>query len=404
MKTFIHYLKIQHKNLLFKIYSVIFLLVTAFLFYASINLSHYFYYALISFLLIVIAVVYFHFDEFRYFDVNLPDGFHKRKAGSRVVHLNIKDGKRHGFYKDWHSNGNPFIETNYKNGKRHGVYKCWDSDGNSQEETNYKNGELDGFYKSWDSNGNPNIETNYVNGELDGFYKSWDYNGNPNIETNYVNGELDGFYKSWWSINGNPHIETNYKNGKRHGVYKEFHYKGKIIVESEYESGIEVARTEYYSNGSPRIVKKDDHYTFFSPLNKKVCEVYISIDNYSNPKGTFSPEFKGIWKNLNTWVNYKEDGISIDYELNFKNCKEGQAKKTIHTKNGKLNSLISYENHKFSHLDFHEYFIYSRYINKYSWSGLRLKGPPTSNRTNSFMKIENITGIDDILDITDDQK
>jgi len=380
MKTFIHYLKIQHKNLLFKIYSVIFLLVTAFLFYASINLSHYFYYALISFLLIVIAVVYFHFDEFRYFDVNLPDGFHKRKAGSRVVHLNIKDGKRHGFYKDWHSNGNPFIETNYKNGKRHGVYKCWDSDGNSQEETNYKNGELDGFYKSWDSN------------------------GNPNIETNYVNGELDGFYKSWWSINGNPHIETNYKNGKRHGVYKEFHYKGKIIVESEYESGIEVARTEYYSNGSPRIVKKDDHYTFFSPLNKKVCEVYISIDNYSNPKGTFSPEFKGIWKNLNTWVNYKEDGISIDYELNFKNCKEGQAKKTIHTKNGKLNSLISYENHKFSHLDFHEYFIYSRYINKYSWSGLRLKGPPTSNRTNSFMKIENITGIDDILDITDDQK
>ena len=356
MKTFIHYLKIQHKNLLFKIYSVIFLLVTAFLFYASINLSHYFYYALISFLLIVIAVVYFHFDEFRYFDVNLPDGFHKRKAGSRVVHLNIKDGKRHGFYKDWHSNGNPFIETNYKNGKRHGVYKCWDSDGNSQEETNYKNG------------------------------------------------ELDGFYKSWWSINGNPHIETNYKNGKRHGVYKEFHYKGKIIVESEYESGIEVARTEYYSNGSPRIVKKDDHYTFFSPLNKKVCEVYISIDNYSNPKGTFSPEFKGIWKNLNTWVNYKEDGISIDYELNFKNCKEGQAKKTIHTKNGKLNSLISYENHKFSHLDFHEYFIYSRYINKYSWSGLRLKGPPTSNRTNSFMKIENITGIDDILDITDDQK
>ena len=39
-----------------------------------------------------------------------------------------KNGKEHGLYRSWHSNGNLYYELNYKNGKRH----YW----------NYKNGKI----------------------------------------------------------------------------------------------------------------------------------------------------------------------------------------------------------------------------------------------------------------------
>jgi len=315
------------------------------------------------------------FSDFENFEKNLhklPNGAYQTEKNGDSFYFNILNGKRHG----------SFIKK---------------SNGIKITDTSYKNDQLDGTYKSWWHDGNPEIETNYKNDQLHGTYKSWWENGNRRIETSYKNDQLDGTYKSWWH-NGNRSIETNYKNGQLDGFQQNFSKEGKLFEKSAYENGIEVSRTEYHSNGSPRIINKKNHYIFYSPNNLKVCEVFMSIENFK--PAIVDPTMNGKWINLGTWVNYKEDGESKDYELNFKNCKQGKAKKTSFTKYGEINSLISYKISESSLLKIHPRYSESRLNGFYSW-GFRFSN---GQRNYGEIQIDNVTGIHDILDITDDEK
>ena len=64
----------------------------------------------------------------------------KSIKGSRERYSINKNGKEHGLYRFWYSNGNLSHEINYKNGKEHGLYRFWYLSGNLSFETKYKNG------------------------------------------------------------------------------------------------------------------------------------------------------------------------------------------------------------------------------------------------------------------------
>ena len=360
MKLFFAFFRLRLIGIISNIFFVLVFIISAILIYVSIVYSLYFLFAAFwplyfAFFLIYNELFKKTFSDFENFEKNLhklPNGAYQTEKNGDSFYFNILNGKRHG----------SFIKK---------------------------------------SNGIKITDTSYKNDQLDGTYKSWWHDGNPKIETNYKNGQLDGTYKSWWH-NGNRSIETNYKNGQLDGFQLNFSMEGKLFEKSAYEYGIEVSRTEYYPTGSPRIINKKNHYIFYSPNNLKVCEVFMSIENFK--PAIVNPTMNGKWINLGTWVNYKEDGESKDYELNFKNCKQGKAKKTSFTKYGEINSLISYKISELSFLKIHPHFSKSRLNGFYSWNVHIENSKGRSGWNSGKIQIDNVTGIHDILDITDDEK
>ena len=71
----------------------------------------------------------------------------KRKKG------NYKNGKPHGLFVEWRSNGTKMYEENYKDGKKDGLETQWYENGQKKIETNYKDGRKVGLEAVWYSNG-----------------------------------------------------------------------------------------------------------------------------------------------------------------------------------------------------------------------------------------------------------
>ena len=116
----------------------------------------------------------------------------------------MKGKKREGKWLFYHSNGKAIMsEENYKNGKLHGVYKTFYSNGELTEITGYKNGLIDGNYKKYSIKGLLYNDFNYSRGKLNGmaiYYsrktgdliKKGPFKNDMRVGTweNYVDGEL----------------------------------------------------------------------------------------------------------------------------------------------------------------------------------------------------------------------
>mmetsp|Transcript_17258 Transcript_17258/g.19237 ORF Transcript_17258/g.19237 Transcript_17258/m.19237 type:complete len:246 (-) Transcript_17258:359-1096(-) len=143
-------------------------------------------------------------------------------------------GLQNGISKAWYvSNKVPRSICWYKDGKYHGEYKAWFSDGKLRTLINFKHGKKDGLYKFFLPNGKIHVEANYKQDKLHGEYKSWHSEGTPHIQCFCKDGELDGEYKSWYK---NKKLESHYfmKEGKKHGVYKKWTDDGSIKEHCKY--------------------------------------------------------------------------------------------------------------------------------------------------------------------------
>ena len=105
----------------------------------------------------------------------------KRKKG------NYKNGKPHGLFVEWRSNGTKMYEENYKDGKKDGL-----------EVVYFFRSQLSRFLKPW-SNGQKKEEINYKGGKKNGLETQWYENGQKKIETNYKDGRKVGLQAVWYS-------------------------------------------------------------------------------------------------------------------------------------------------------------------------------------------------------------
>ena len=68
-------------------------------------------------------------------------GYDIHSNGQLKKEINYTDGKIHGSYKEWYSNGQLSVEYNLnKQGKRDGVWREWYENGQLLHEAKYKNG------------------------------------------------------------------------------------------------------------------------------------------------------------------------------------------------------------------------------------------------------------------------
>ena len=98
-----------------------------------------------------------------------------------------------------------------------------------------------GILREWHDNGELYIEYNMKNGIKNGLCKKWYDNGQIEIMYYYIDGKLDGIQKKWYP-NGMQKGEWNYSDDILHGLSKEWDSKGEIKFIKVYNSGILVSK------------------------------------------------------------------------------------------------------------------------------------------------------------------
>lgn len=131
--------------------------------------------------------------------------------------------------------------------------KIWSAEGVVQEERSHLNGKLHGPYSIYDSEGNKSFELNYKNGQLDGMLTSWRYINDLHtkiFEQTYKNGKLNGISSFFSSTQlGMKNVEINYLNGNKDGRLTRWHGNGQILEESVWKEGKLLSAKVWSENG-----------------------------------------------------------------------------------------------------------------------------------------------------------
>ena len=83
----------------------------------------------------------------------------------------------HGYYENWHDNGQKLMECMFVDGKRNGPFQQWFENGQISKKCMYVNGKEEGLSQLWYENGQTEKEIMYVNGTIHGLVKHWLPNG-----------------------------------------------------------------------------------------------------------------------------------------------------------------------------------------------------------------------------------
>jgi antitoxin component YwqK of YwqJK toxin-antitoxin module len=150
--------------------------------------------------------------------------------GAKKREMDFVNGKKHGVFKYYDISNRLTGITTYENDIIHGEHILFDNKC-IKVKCYYSNGKLHGEYIEYYSDGNIKIKCQYSNGELHGDYIEDVYNNVINIIP-YVNGKIDGMKLKLWP-NGKKRYTIEYKNGKRNGLHIEYdqNENPKIILE-----------------------------------------------------------------------------------------------------------------------------------------------------------------------------
>ena len=132
-------------------------------------------------------------DKFKYVEGNFIfhiSGQYTDKDSSSSSMIN------HGILREWHQNGELYIEYNMKDGIKNGACRKWHDNGQIEILYYYSKGKLHGNQKKWYSNGTQRGEWNYHNDILHGISKEWDLDGKIKFTKIYDQGTLISIDKS----------------------------------------------------------------------------------------------------------------------------------------------------------------------------------------------------------------
>lgn len=125
-------------------------------------------------------------DKFKYVEGNfifyISGEYSQKKSSASILN--------NGILREWHENGELYLEYNMKNGIKNGACKKWYDNGKMEILYYYSTGKLHGNQKKWYSNGIKRGEWNYQNDNLHGISKEWKIDGKIKFTKIYDNGIL----------------------------------------------------------------------------------------------------------------------------------------------------------------------------------------------------------------------
>lgn len=286
-----------------------------------------------------------------------------QKAEYFIGEYNTNTHLPDGTWKWLNKNKKPIVSIGFKNGKLHGAFVFYNSQGKIKTQLHYKENILNGDIAIYTKKGTLITEGNYLNGKKNGNWKIYTENGNLLEDRIFNKGKRDKkqtyYYKDseqlksivfWNNENREMHKDKVwYKNGtlKQEGKEKKYYPNGQLQLHSIDETNL---YREYYSNGKlkefrcfPVRILYTDSGTVQSAFYKKSYGKSYESHNRSEKQylkdenkkiNSFPEEFNWmankhiLFKEHKTLdSNNKENGLyAINYpngnkfiEMNFKN-------------------------------------------------------------------------------------
>jgi antitoxin component YwqK of YwqJK toxin-antitoxin module len=148
-----------------------------------------------------------------------------------------------GFYREYFSNGQLFLEALYKQGTPTGEWKYYHDNGQVARTVKYENGKPTGEVEARRADGTVEAKRAYVDGKRTGQWTVFNSTGDkPLREEHYVDGKPDGVWKLWYD-DGTQAQETSFRDGKRHGITTEWNKEGTKTAEVSFADGVREGKT-----------------------------------------------------------------------------------------------------------------------------------------------------------------
>nr|WP_299383421.1 hypothetical protein [Allomuricauda sp.] len=129
--------------------------------------------------------------------------------GSLKMELQYRDGRKHGFEKRWHPQGQLAQRRQYAHGIKIGNHKGWWEDGSKKFDYQFNDhGAYHGNRKEWYRNGQQLLDFNYLNGKEAGKQRMWTDNGKIRANYEVRNGERFGLLgiKKCYTVNTDANV------------------------------------------------------------------------------------------------------------------------------------------------------------------------------------------------------
>lgn len=140
----------------------------------------------------------------------------------------------HGAYREFHPNGQVFIEGQFERGRREGDWSFWYENGTLNRKCSYRNGQPDGSWDVFRDVGTLKAKRSFKNGLRDGEWLTYDDTGKQVLsEEHYADGKAEGVQKTWYP-SGKLRLEESRKQGQLHGRLTEWNEKGEKVRELNF--------------------------------------------------------------------------------------------------------------------------------------------------------------------------
>jgi antitoxin component YwqK of YwqJK toxin-antitoxin module len=187
---------------------------------------------------------------------NYPDG--KLRWEREVARLSDNSFVADGFYREFHPNGELFVEGTYKKGRQEGKWVYWYDNGTKNREVTYENGRPNGAWETFRADGTLASKRSYKNGIRDGEWITYDETGKePRRIESYADGKAEGEWKLWFP-SGQLNREMSFKSGQRDGPIVEYREDGSKALEGAYADGKLQGTVTLWSTDGRKAVQEYD--------------------------------------------------------------------------------------------------------------------------------------------------
>lgn len=149
-------------------------------------------------------------------------------------------------------------KLSFLEGKRHGPFQYFHSNGQLKLTGKYFNDLLDSTVNAFYDNGNPKYTFNYIMGVKTGLSISYYNNGNIEQKVDLLNEKPNGRMETYYEA-GNIRLVTTYKEGIREGQFLRYHLNGTVAEESYFKNGIQDSVSYYWDNVFGSILKIENY-------------------------------------------------------------------------------------------------------------------------------------------------
>jgi len=250
--------------------------------------------------------------------------------GKKIEEKKFKNGKLHGDWEGWYSDGSKKFIKKYRNGMLRATQREWYPNGELLKVIIYELGVINGVYNEWWNNGEKKVEGQYKDGKKRGQWTHYDAGRKSRYDFYRRSGEFLASYNFKYYANGQIKEEPSFVNRKAEGIWLRYSEGGNTIMQLEYLKGRKHGTwIKWWENGEKKEEglylgnKKEEQWTYYDSGRRSRYNFFRSdellasydFEYYANGQLKEEPSFNIDGVREGKWIQYFEGGEKKSQEL-----------------------------------------------------------------------------------------